>query len=70
MMGEAHIGGVLVPRLLLLAVAALAPAALTQRLLTFAGARRLFAYPPLVDLSLYVIWLGLLEAFARLGEHL
>jgi hypothetical protein len=62
MTGEIAIGGVLVPALLLTAVAALAVTIALTRLLTIAGFYRLVAWRPLVDVTLYLLVLGLLVA--------
>jgi hypothetical protein len=59
MTGEIAIGGVLVPALLLLAVLALPLTILLIRLLTLAGFYRLVAWRPLVDVTLYLLVLGL-----------
>lgn len=68
MIGEIAIGGVLVPALLLLAVAALAITVALTRLLNIAGFYRLVAWRPLVDITLYLLVLGfLVAATARHG---
>ena len=59
MIGEVSIGGVFFPPLLLLAFAVLVVSGLISRLLQMAGFYRYVAYRPLVDLSLFVILLGL-----------
>lgn len=60
MTGETAIGGVFVPTLLLLAVVALVLTMLVVRLLAAFGLHRFVAYRAAVDLSLYVLILGLL----------
>jgi hypothetical protein len=60
MTGEVSLGGVFVPTLLLLAVAALALSFALGRLLAAFGLYRFLAYRALVDLSLFVLVLGLL----------
>lgn len=60
MSGEVSLFGVYVPALLLLAVAAVLLTALAVRLLSLAGAYRLFAYRPLVDVAMFVLILGAL----------
>jgi hypothetical protein len=60
MIGEISIGGVYVPALLLLAFLALLLTGLLSRLLSVAGAYRLIAYRPLVDVALFILLLGLL----------
>jgi hypothetical protein len=60
MIGEIVIGGVYIPALLLLAGAALALTGLLTQVLQVAGFYRLIAYRPLVDLSLFLLLLGLL----------
>jgi hypothetical protein len=60
MIGEVSIGGVYLPTILLLGVAALLLTAAVSRLLGFAGVYRLVAYRPLVDVALFIILLGLL----------
>lgn len=61
MTGELSIGGVYLPTILLLAVAALVLTGLATRLLAIIGVYRLVAYRPIVDLALYVFILGLLS---------
>jgi len=56
--GEIAIGGVFFPPLLLLGFAVLMLTALLTRLLQISGFYRYVAYRPLVDLSLFVILLG------------
>lgn len=65
MFTEISIGGVAIPGLLALAFMALFLTALSSRLLTSLGIYRLFAHRPLAELSLFVIWLGLLVQFAH-----
>lgn len=60
MIGEVSIGGVFLPSLLVLAIAALAIVVLLSRLLALVGAYRLVAYRPLVDVALFLLILGLL----------
>ena len=60
MTGELSIGGVFLPSILLLAVAALILTAIATRLLAFVGLYRVVTYRPLVDLALFVLILGLL----------
>ncbi len=61
MIGEISIGGVFLPTILLLAVAALLLTGLATRILSFVGAYRFVAYRPLVDLALFFLILGLLS---------
>jgi hypothetical protein len=60
MNGELSLGGVFVPSLLVLAVAAMALSFVLIRLLTVFGFYRFVAYRALVDLSFFVLTLGLL----------
>lgn len=60
MTGETAIGGVFVPTLLLLGVAALILSTGLMRLVAAFGLYRFVAYRPIVDLSLFVLVLGLL----------
>jgi hypothetical protein len=60
MTGEFALGGVFVPTLLILALVAMAVASLITRLLGYFGFYRLVAYRALVDLSLFVLILGLI----------
>ena len=60
MTGEISIGGVFLPSILLLAVAALILTAIATRLLAVAGLYRVVTYRPLVDLALFILILGLL----------
>ncbi|MTJ81960.1 MAG: DUF1656 domain-containing protein [Telmatospirillum sp.] len=64
MFTEITIGGVAMPGLLILASSALLLTGLSSRLLTSLGIHRLFAHRPLAELSLFVLWLGLLVRFA------
>jgi hypothetical protein len=59
MLSDISISGVLFPRLLVTALAALVLTALSSRVMAGLGLYRLFAYPPLVNGSLFSIWLGL-----------
>ncbi len=61
MIGEVSIGGVYLPTILLLAVAALVLTGIATRLLALVGFYRLVAYRPLVDLALFFLILGLLS---------
>jgi hypothetical protein len=67
MTGETAIGGVFVPTLLLLAVAALILSNILTRLIAAFGLYRFVAYRAIVDLSLFVLIFGLL---AFLVPHL
>jgi hypothetical protein len=60
MRGEVSLGGVFVPTLLLLAIAALVLSFALSRLLAAFGLYRFIAYRALVNLSLFVLLLGLL----------
>lgn len=60
MIGEISIGGVFVPTILLLAIAALLLAGVATRLLAVAGVYRFVSYRPIVDLAVYILILGLL----------
>ncbi len=60
MTGEVSLGGVFVPTLLVLALLAMALSFLLSRLFSFFGLYRFVAYRALVDLSLFVLILGLL----------
>lgn len=60
MTGETAIGGVFVPTLLLLAVAALILSHILTRLIAAFGLYRFVAYRAIVDLSLFVLIFGLL----------
>jgi hypothetical protein len=59
MISEISIGGVFFPPLLLLGLAALALTGVLSRLFQIIGIYRFVAYRPLVDLSLFVLLLGL-----------
>lgn len=61
MTGELSIGGVYLPSILLLAVAALVLTGVVTRILSAFGAYRFVAYRPLVDLALFFLLLGLLS---------
>jgi hypothetical protein len=61
MIGEVALGGVFVPTILLLAIAALVLTGATTRLLSAFGAYRFVAYRPLVDFALFFLILGLLS---------
>ncbi|WP_019833967.1 DUF1656 domain-containing protein [Sphingomonas sp. PR090111-T3T-6A] len=70
MIGEVSIGGVFLPSLLVLAIAALAIVVLLSRLLALVGAYRLVAYRPLVDVALFLLILGLLASLTTsFGLH-
>jgi hypothetical protein len=58
MLDDISLGGVYLPRLLIFALIALLLTALSSRLLINVGFYRLVAYPPLVNLALFSIWLG------------
>ncbi|PZO90837.1 MAG: DUF1656 domain-containing protein [Sphingomonas sanxanigenens] len=60
MTGEVFIGGIFVPTLLVLAVIAVAITALLTRIAGAFALYRFVAYRALVDLSLFVLVLGLL----------
>jgi hypothetical protein len=66
MTGEISIGGVFVPTLLLLAVAALIPTVLAIRIMSWFGLYRFVAYRALVDLCLFILSLGLLARLSPL----
>ena len=59
MIGEIAIGGVFFPPLLLLGLLALGLAGVLSRLFQIIGVYRFVAYRPLVDLSLFILLLGL-----------
>jgi hypothetical protein len=63
MIGEVSIGGVYVPALLLLALAALALTGILTQILQLVGFYRLIAYRPLVDLCLFMLLLGAIVLF-------
>lgn len=58
MTGEIALGGIFMPTLLLLALAALALAWVVTRLIGALGLYRFLAYRAAVDLSLFVLILG------------
>lgn len=70
MFTEIPIGGVAVPGLLVLAFIALLLTGLSSRLLAGLGIYWLFAHRPLAELSLFAIWLGLLDHFAHISGML
>jgi hypothetical protein len=62
MIGEVSIFGVYLPALLVLGLVALILTGLLSRLFSMTGAYRFVAYRPLVDLSVFLLLLGLLAA--------
>ncbi len=68
MFSDFSIDGVLIPGLLAVAVAALALSVLASRLLASLGLYRLFAWRPLVGLSLFVTLAELMIRLAPLFE--
>ncbi|MDL5365398.1 hypothetical protein HEP73_00615 [Xanthomonas sp. GW] len=68
MFADLSIDGVFVPGLLAVALVALALSLLVSRLLARLGLYRVFAYRPLVGLSLFVILAELLIRLAPLLE--
>lgn len=60
MIADVVIGGVFLPGLVVLALLALGLTGILSRALALAGAYRLFAYRPLLDLAIFVIIYGLL----------
>lgn len=58
MTGEVALGGVYMPTLLLLGVAALLLSWVVTRLIGAFGLYRLFAYRAIVDLSIFILVLG------------
>lgn len=58
MIGEISIGGVFVPTLLLLGIAALVLTGLLSRILANLALYRLVANRPLVDVALFILMLG------------
>lgn len=70
MIGDVVIGGVFLPGLLVLALLALCLTGILARFLALAGAYRLFAYRPLLDLAIFVIIYGLLIQSAPEGLSL
>ncbi len=70
MTGEVSLGGVFVPTLLLLFIAALALSGLATRLLALASFYRFIAYRALVDLAIFVLIFGALSLLATwFGFH-
>ncbi len=65
MFAEFSIDGVLLPAVLVLAIPAVAATALTARLLSLLGAYRHVAHRMLVDISLFILWLGAIVALAN-----
>jgi hypothetical protein len=63
MLSDISIGGVYVPQLLVLVFVALALMAIFSRLLIALDFNRLVIYPPIVNISLFSIWLSLLVWF-------
>jgi len=70
MFSDISIDGVFVPGLLAVALIALALSMMASRLLASLGLYRMFAYRPLVGLSLFVILAELLIQLAPLLEKL
>lgn len=66
MIGELSFDGVFVPTLLVLAVAAMLMSYVLTRALAAFGLYRFVAYRALVDLSLFVLLLGLLSVIVPL----
>lgn len=60
MIGEVAFGGVYVPALLVLGVAALVLTGFLSAFLNVVGAYRVVAYRPLADIAIFVLILGLL----------
>jgi Protein of unknown function (DUF1656) len=58
MIGEISIGGVYIPSLLLLVIAAVALTALLSRLLSASAFYRFVAYRPLTDIAFFVLLLA------------
>lgn len=58
MIGEISIGGVYIPSLLLLVLAAVVLTALLSRFLSAVGFYRLVAYRPLTDLAFFLLLLA------------
>lgn len=68
MIADLDLGGVIIPGLLVLALAALAATTAAIRLLVYARLTRLFAYRPLVELAVFAILYGLLvQAASSIG---
>lgn len=63
MTGEVNLGGVFVPTLLLLVLAALLLTYGLIRVISLLGLYRFFAYRAIVDLSIFVLLLGALAYF-------
>jgi hypothetical protein len=59
MLSDISIGGIFVPRLLISAFVALVLMTLSSRFLASLGLYRLFAFPPLVNMALFLIGLWL-----------
>ena len=70
MIGDVVIGGVYLPGLLVLALLAFCLTGILSRALALAGAYRLFAYRPLLDLAIFIIVYGLLVQCAPEGLSL
>lgn len=60
MIVDVNVGGVLLPGLLILAVAALLGTIAVLRLLTIAGGYRVFPHRPLIEIATFVALYGLL----------
>lgn len=60
MIADLDLGGVIIPGLLVLAMAALAATIAVIRLLAYARLIRLFAHRPVVELAVFAILYGLL----------
>jgi hypothetical protein len=58
MIGEISIGGVYIPSLLLLVIAAVVLTALLSRLLSASGFYRFVAYRPLTDIAFFTLLLA------------
>jgi Protein of unknown function (DUF1656) len=58
MIGEISVGGVYIPSLLLLVLAAVVLTALLSRILSAVGFYRLVAYRPLTDLAFFLLLLA------------
>ncbi len=65
MVGEVSIGGVYIPALVLLSLAALALTGFVGRFCAVLGVYRFLAYRPLVDGVIFVLLLGLLTWLTR-----
>jgi hypothetical protein len=69
-MGEVSIGGVYIPGLLLLGLAALVIVGVLTQLFQIIGLYRFVAYRPLIDLCLFIFVLGgLVILSAPYGSH-